>query len=89
VRKISSLVIITILIIGGFAIISRHTRADEGEYPLTVTAGDNFDSIDITVEEEDDDIIDELRDISGFTLVLLLIACLTAAGWYQQKNKEV
>jgi len=53
---------------------------DEGDYDLEVASEDTFDSVTVTVEE------DEWWDIQGFTTILLVLGAVIAIAIYYKKE---
>jgi len=63
--------------------------ADEDGYPILqeLSREEQLKAQNVYAEEEDESILDEITDIPGFTLILLLSAVFIAGGIYKNKKR--
>jgi len=59
---------------------------DAGDHELEVSSEDDSEVVTVTVEEEED-MIDRIREIPGFTSTILLLASVIAVAIYHKKEK--
>jgi len=60
---------------------------DEGDYRLEVASEDEEDSVEVSVQEEDDELLEELLEIPGFTTILLILGAVIAVSIYYKKEQ--
>jgi len=67
--------------------VSEVGEDEPSEHKLEVYCGDDYDSMNLTIKDADLGIIDQIRDIPGFTSPLLALAVLTAVAIYRKKKR--